>query len=51
MNKSILAKIVAVNRAREDEPKNSRSYQIKEWLTSEEGQKVIKKAGYISLSN
>jgi phosphate transport system substrate-binding protein len=36
---------------REDEPKSSLSYQIKEWLTSEEGQEVIKKAGYVSLSN
>lgn len=36
---------------REDEPKNSLSYQIKEWLTSEEGQKVIRKAGYIRLGN
>ncbi len=31
------------------EPKNSPSFQVKEWLTSEEGQKVIIKAGYISI--
>jgi phosphate transport system substrate-binding protein len=36
---------------REDEPKDSLSYQIKEWLTSKEGQEIIKKAGYVSLSN
>ncbi len=36
---------------REGEPKNSLSYQIKEWLTSVEGQEVIKKAGYVSLGN
>lgn len=35
---------------REDEPKNSFSYQIKEWLTSAEGQEIIRKAGYVGLS-
>ena len=34
---------------RQNEPKNSIPYQIKEWLTSTEGQELITRAGYISL--
>lgn len=41
--------IFAVTRT--DEPKESMAYQIKEWLTSTEGQALIVKAGYVSLGN
>lgn len=41
--------IYAVTRI--DEPKNSPAYQIKEWLTSAEGQALIRKAGYVGLGN
>ena len=41
--------IYAVTRT--DEPKYSTAYQIKEWLTSEEGQKLIQQAGYVRLYN
>lgn len=41
--------IYAVTRT--DEPKTSPAYQIKEWLTSTEGQTLIRKAGYVSLGN
>lgn len=34
---------------RQGEPKDSIPYQIKEWLTSTEGQEIITEAGYISL--
>lgn len=40
--------IYAVTRT--DQPNNSPAYQIKEWLTSPEGQELIRKAGYIGLS-
>jgi ABC-type phosphate transport system substrate-binding protein len=34
---------------REDEPNTSKAYQLKEWLTSNEGQDLIGKAGYVGL--
>jgi phosphate transport system substrate-binding protein len=33
-----------------DEPKDSKAYLIKEWLTGLEGQELIAKAGYVKLS-
>jgi len=36
---------------REDEPKNSPAYRIKEWLVTKEGQEIIKKAGYVGLGD
>ena len=36
---------------RQGEPKDSIPYQIKEWLTSTEGQEIITMAGYVSLDN
>jgi phosphate transport system substrate-binding protein len=41
--------IYAVTRL--DQSKDSPAYQIKEWLTSKEGQVIIKKAGYIGLQD
>lgn len=34
---------------RENEPKDSSSYKIFEWLTSQEGQKLIEDTGYVSI--
>jgi phosphate transport system substrate-binding protein len=41
--------VYAVTRA--DEPKDSRAYQVKQWLTSEEGQQLIEQAGYVRMAN
>jgi phosphate transport system substrate-binding protein len=41
--------IYAVTRS--DQPKDSTAYQVKEWLTSREGQEIVAKAGYIGLGN